>query len=189
MPKIKKSTFLNLRGEQSATLIKNSLSDVQIQRNLGVMISNNIIWKENSNRRATKALGAFFPNQAKSFAEMCYHNEKERIYWLRSTHLDLCPSDMATKQNNFSNTRESSKIGDSLDLGSKRSYCQRMKELKLLHLSLYMDMHDILMLPAMLNDKYDVVLNETLPLAYDSTMQFQSGELPIAQAPLRYTYR
>ena len=60
MPNIKKSTLLNLRGEQNATRINKSLSTAQIQRVLGVMKSNNLSWKENSNRRATKAMGAFF---------------------------------------------------------------------------------------------------------------------------------
>ena len=112
MPNIKNSTILNLRGEQSATLMKKSLSNVQIQRDLGVMISNNLSWNENSNRRATKAMGAFFPNQAKSFAETCYHNEIERIYWLRSTHPNLCFPGMATKRNKFCNTGESSTSRD-----------------------------------------------------------------------------
>ena len=58
MPNIKKSIILNLRGEQSATLMKKSLLNVQIQRDLGVMISNNLSWNENSNRRATKAMDA-----------------------------------------------------------------------------------------------------------------------------------
>ena len=62
-----------------------------------------------------------------------------------------------------------------------------MKELKLLPLSLYMEMHDMLLLLAVLNDKYDVVLNETLPHACDSTRKFQRGELPIAQTRLQKT--
>ena len=72
-------------------------------------------------------------------------------------------------------------------MGPEKSYYERMKELKLLPLSLYMEMHNILMLLAMLNDKYDVVLNEALPHTYDSTRQFQRGELPIAQTRLQRT--
>ena len=103
------------------------------------------------------------------------------------TRTNLCLQTWQSKQSKLCNTRESSKFGDSLDLGPEKSYYQRMKVLKLLPLSLYMEMHDILMLLAMLNDKYDVVLNETLPHAYDSTRQFRRGELPLAQARLQKT--
>ena len=56
---------------------------------------------------------------------MCYHNEIERINWLRSTHPNLCLPDMATKQSKFCNTRESSKISDSLDLGSGKKLLRK----------------------------------------------------------------
>ena len=56
---------------------------------------------------------------------MCYHNEMERIYWLRSTHPNLCLPDMATNQNKFRNTGESSKSGDSLDLGSRKKLLRK----------------------------------------------------------------
>ena len=69
---------------------------------------------------------------------------------------------MATKQIKCCNTGENSKISDSLDRGSRKLLLRKMKELKLLPLILYMEMHNILMLLAMLNDKCDVVLNETL---------------------------
>ena len=123
--------------------MKKLLSSVQIQRDLGVMISNNLSWNENSNWRATKAMCAFF--QIESFAEMCYHNEIERMYWLRSTHPNLCLPDMATKQNKSCNTRESSKIGDSLDLGSRKKLLRKNERAEAPLLSLYMEMHDILM--------------------------------------------
>ena len=64
---------------------------------------------------------------------------------------------MATKHNKFCNTGKSPKNGGSLDLVSRKSYYERMKELKLLPPRLYKEMHDILMLLVMLNGKYDVV--------------------------------
>ena len=70
MPNIKKSTLLNLRGEQNATLMNKSLSTVQVQRDLGVVISNNVSWNENSNRRATKAMAAFFQIK-RSLSQKC----------------------------------------------------------------------------------------------------------------------
>ena len=70
-------------------------------------------------------------------------------------------------------------------LGPEKIYYERMKELKLLPFSLDMEIHDILMLLVMLNDKYDVVLNETLPHAYDPTRKFRREELPIAQTRLQ----
>ena len=55
----KKTTNLNLPGKQNAILINKSLSTVQIQRDLGVMINNNLSWYKSSNWRATKAMGVF----------------------------------------------------------------------------------------------------------------------------------
>ena len=66
-------------------------------------------------------------------------------------------------------------------------YYERLNELKHHLLSLYMVMHDRLILLAMLIDKYDVVLNETSPDAYDSTKQFQKGEVQKAQTRLQKT--
>ena len=64
MPNINKLALFNLRGQLNAKLMSMSLSTVQIQRDLGIMIENNLSWIENSNRCATNAMG-FFPNQSK----------------------------------------------------------------------------------------------------------------------------
>ena len=92
-----------------------------------------------------------FSKSSEVFRRNVHHNEIERIYWLRSIHPILCLPDMATKQNRFCNTRESLKnwrlIGSWVQ---KKAF---LKELKLL-VSLYMEMDDILMLLAILNDKY-----------------------------------
>ena len=61
MSNMKKLTLLNIRGQPNSTLMNKSLFTVQTQRDLGVIISNNLSWNKNSNRRATKAMGAFFP--------------------------------------------------------------------------------------------------------------------------------
>ena len=58
------------------------------------------------------------------------------------------------------------KLANRWIVGPENCYYERMKELKLLPLILYMEMHNILMLLAMLNDKCDVVLNETLQHAH-----------------------
>ena len=91
-----------------------------------------------------------------------HHNENECKHWLRRPHRNICLPYMARSI-----------------LRPKIFYYERMKELNLRLFSLYVVM---LILLAMLNDKYDVVLNETLPDAYDSTRQFRKGELPIAQS-------
>ena len=59
-----------------------------------------------------------------------------------------------------------------LENGSRKCYPERMKA-EAPPLSLYMAMHDTLMLLAMLNDKYDEILDETVPHAYDSTSNFK----------------
>ena len=69
-------------------------------------------------------------------------------------------------------------------LGSEKSYCDRLKIPNLVRLSLYIDMHDILMLLAILNDNYDVLLERMTRDAYDVNRQFQRGELPIAETRL-----
>ena len=187
MPNIKKSTILNLLGEQSATLMKKSLPNVQIQRDLGVMISNNLSWNENSNRRATKAMGAFFQIK-RSLSQKCAIITKLNAYTGYVVPiLTFASQTWLPNKTNFATVEKVQKLATRWILGPEKSYCERMKELKLLPLSLYMEMHDILMLLAMLNDNYDVVPNETLPHAYDSTRQFQRGELPIAQTRLQKT--
>ena len=50
------------------------------------MMSNNLSWKENSNRRANKAMGVF-SKSSEVFAEMWYLNEIESMYCLCSTIL------------------------------------------------------------------------------------------------------
>ena len=59
--------------------MKKSLSNVQIQRDLGVMISNNLSWNENSYRRATKAMGAFFQIKL-SLSQKCAIQAKLNAY-------------------------------------------------------------------------------------------------------------
>ena len=168
-PNIKKSTLLNLRGQPNATLMNKSLSTVQIQRDLGVMINNNLSWNENSNRRATKAMGAFFQIE-RSLSQ----NSAIITKWLPN-------------KANSATLEKVQKLATRWILGPGKSYYERMRELKVLFRSLYMEMHDILMMLAMLNDKYDVVLKDALPHAYDSTRQFQRGELPTAQTRLQKT--
>ena len=144
-------------------------------------------WNGNSNRRATKAKGAFFQIKT-NLSQKCAIITKLNAYTNYVAPISTFASQTwLPNKNEFCNTRESSKIGNLLDLGSIKNYFEKMQELKLLHFSLFMEMHDILMLLARLNDKNDVIFNKTLPEAYDSNRQFLRGELPIAQTRLLKT--
>ena len=82
-------------------------------------------------------MGAFFPNQAKSFAELCYHNEIERIFWLRSTVpiLTFASHTWLPNKMNSATLEKVQKLATRCILGPEKSYYERMKELKLLALS------------------------------------------------------
>ena len=74
-----------------------------------------------------------------------------------------------------------------MDSRVRKSYCDRLKILYLVPLSLYVEKHDIMMPLVILKDNEDVPLETNTRKAYDVTRQFQRSELPIAHTRLLKT--
>ena len=79
LPNIKKSTLLSIRGNLRATLMRNLLTTVKEQRDLGLIVSSNLSWDENGNRQASKAMNALF-NIKRSLTKNCSNETKVNAY-------------------------------------------------------------------------------------------------------------
>ena len=60
LPNTKKSYTLNIKGNLEAQLCNAKLTPVQSQRDLELIVQQNLSWNENCKRRSNKAMGALF---------------------------------------------------------------------------------------------------------------------------------
>ena len=186
-PNIKKSTILSIKGNLRANMMSKTLSTVDTQKDLGLMVSSNLNWNENCSRRASKAIKAFYQIK-RSLTNKCTIQTKLNAY----TGYVLQVATNASQawypsRNNMDQLERVQKLATKWILCTNSHYKDRLAKLKLLPLSLYIEMHDILMLLALIENKYDVNLKKATYGTCETTRQSNRGEFNLTKTRLQKT--
>ena len=155
-PTSKKTTLLGIKGDLKASLENKNLSSVNSQRDLGLIVSNKLTWNENCSRRTSKAISALFQIK-RSLTMKSSVTTRLNAYTVFVVPIVTYASQAWTpSRSNMEQLERVQKLATKWILGTSKTYTERLKDLNLLPLNLYMKMHDILILIALLENRYVV---------------------------------
>ena len=165
LPNTKKSHTLNIKGNLEAHLCNAKLIPVQSQRDLGIIVQQNLSWNENCKRRSNKAMFALFQIK-RILTSNCNWRIKLNVYAGYVVQIAVYASQ--TWLPNNGNLTEFEKVQQHATkwiVGSDLSYRNRLIKLHILPLSLYVEMHNLSMLLSIKTGAFEVensIENETI---------------------------
>ena len=123
------------------------------KKNLGILMCDNLSWSVNTENCISKAMAAFTKSNGISRKKNIIKVKIKLILWIHCTNHKLCIANMVSEQSRIKTTRKSTKRATSwVTKNFKMSYTERLKFLKLLPLSMYFELHDILYLVLLLKN-------------------------------------
>ena len=152
-----KCKLLNLKGQLSASLNKTDLKEAPVQRDLGLLISSNLNWTENCEIRIQKATGAFFQIKRNISNKSSISTKLHAYTGYVVPILTYCSQAWYASKTNLSKF-ESLQIKATKWIvnGQVSEYKERLLKLKLLPLSMYAEMHVLLLLISLDRNEYRI---------------------------------
>ena len=186
-PNIKKLHLLKIKSELSARLLDNCIEPCKEQRDLDLIVSCNLTWISNCHQRSAKALSALFQIQ-RNIAVNC--SVKTKLHACTGFIVPIvtyasqawCP-----KRQNLQEIEHIQKVATKWILATNAAYKDRLIELNLFPLCLYIEMHDFLFLLSLLKNQYDVRIQPESDESADTTRQAQKEEFKVPKSRLRKT--
>ena len=169
-----------------AKIGEKDLESVKSQHDLGPILQKNLSWNENCLSRSRKAMSALFQikcNLSSSF------DWKVKLNAYTGYVVPIPVYAFQTWLPSRSNLHDFEKVQHHATkwiLNSNQSYRNRLLTLKLLPLSFYVEMHDLLLLLSIFRGDYDVVIND-IEKAVETTRQIARGEYRITKARINKT--
>ena len=186
-PNIKKSTLLGIKGDLKASLLNKNLSSVNSQRDLGLIVSNKLTWNENCSRRTSKAISALFQIKRNLTMKSSVTTRLNAYTGYVVPIVTYASQAWTPSRSNMEQLERFQKLATKWILETSKTYTERLKDLNLLPLNLYMELHDILILIALLENCYDVEIERKPSESCEITRQSSRGESQIPKIRLQRT--
>ena len=142
-------------------------------------VSEKLNWNEKCSFRKRKSLCAFF-NLKRNISQR--FEQKSKLHAFLGYFVPMvtyCSQAWFPKKSQMKIIEKLQKIATKWILSEKQSYKQRLVTLNFLHLSLYIEMHELLYLIALKQGIYDVELPNLDSIQESTTRQHSRGELQI----------
>ena len=187
LPNTKKKHTLNIKGNLEAHLCNAKLTPVQSQRDLGLIVQQNLSWNENCKRISNKAMGALFQIK-RNLTSNCNWRIKLNAYAGYVVPIAVYASQ--TWLPNKGNLTEFEKVHHHAIkwiIDSDFGYRNRLIKFQILPLSLYVEMHDLPMLLSIKTGEFDVESSIENEKICDTTRQSNRGEFKFSKPRLNKT--
>ena len=181
-----KCNLLNLKGKMEVTLFNTNVDTAKTQKDLGILMCHNLSWSVNAENRISKAMGAFYKIK-RNISKKTSLKSKLNLYCgyivpiISYASQTWYPNKAELRQLERVQKRATSWITNNF----KMSYTERLKFLKLLPLSMYFELHDILYLVSLLKNKHDIDLNTIIHKNESRTRQATRGEIAVHATRLK----
>ena len=176
-----KCKLLSLKSKQKASLKNQELGEVHSQRDLGLIVSKNLNWNSNCNHRLSKATKAFYQIKRSMTVSASLKNKLNAYTGYVVPILSYCSQAWLPNRQQMEKIEKLQKRATSWILSGRNcTYKEKLKALKLLPLSLYVEMQDLLLLLSLLDNKFDIKVNFEYQ-DFEKTRQSARGELKIAK--------
>ena len=169
-PNLKNFVLLLFRGNLPATLLEGTLlASVKTQQDLGFVLSNKLTGSKKCSRTKIKPPFVFFQSK-RSLTKRCTILTKSNACTGYVVPIATYPSPTWLP-------KRIQKIGTRCSFGPNRIYTERTAELRLFPHCLYVEMHDVLMLLALVDKKFNINIDQTTPETRDINRHTNGGEL------------
>ena len=186
-PTSKKSTLLGIKGDLKASLLNKNLSSVNSQRDLGLIVSNKLTWNENCSRRTSKAISALLQIKRSLTMKSSVTTRLNAYTGYVVPIVTYASQAWTPSRSNMEKLERVQKLATKWILGTSKTYTERLKDLNLLPLNLCMEMHDILILIALLENRYEVEIERKPSELCKIIRQSSRGEFQILESRLQRT--
>ena len=184
----KKCKLLNVKGSCQIQLLNSQLQDAFVHRDLGIQMTANLSWSSNCESRVQSAIKAFYLIK-RNVSSKASTKSKLDLYIGYIVPIATYASQVwyANKSELKQLERIQRKATAWILSSTEIDYPQRLRLLMLLPLSMYIELHDILFLFAVKNQKYDINLEDYTDKTEinRSTRQVSRGELNIPKLRLK----
>ena len=151
-----KSHVVNIKGITRSAIHDTPLTRTSPQKDLGIIVQDNLTWNENWHFRATNAIGALFQIK-RNISDLSSRITKLAAYVGYvvpiATYASQAWMPIKTKMPELEKVQT---IATKWILGSTEPYKTRLTKLKLLTLCMYIESHDLLYLLESQKGEYDV---------------------------------
>ena len=143
------------KGEHQLVVNDQIVQKVRSQKDLGIIVTENLSWNDHAEERCKKATGAFFQNK-KNLGLKTSQFLKLSAYCGYVMPILSYGSELLLLNNAATKMIESVRATAWILSDSKSSYKKRLETLKILPVSLYFEMHDLLLLSSIVTGKVDI---------------------------------
>ena len=151
-----KCSLIHFKKQSVVKMNEVAVKRVKVQKDLGVLISNDLSWKENCNLLRTKSLKSlWFLKRNISFKFTTKAKLNAYTEYVVPAIFYACEVWCSTKTD-LSNIERIQKSATQWILNNTIPYKERLKELNLLPLSMYFELHSLLLFCAITDHKYDI---------------------------------
>ena len=184
----KKCKLLNVKGSCQIQLLNSQLQDTFVHRDLGIQMTANLSWSSNCEPSVQSAIKAFYLIKRKVSSKASTKSKLD-LYIGYIVPIATYASQVwyANKSELKQLERIQRKATAWILSSTEIDYPQRLRLLMLLPLSMYIELHDILFLFAVKNQKYDINIEDYTGKTEinRSTRQVSRGELNIPKPRLK----
>ena len=183
-----KCSLIHFKKQSVVKMNEVAVKPVKVQKDLGVLISNDLSWKEYCNLRRTKSLKSlWFLKRNISFKSTTKANLNAYTGYVAPLILYACEVWYPTKTD-LSNIERIQKSATQWILNKTFPYKERLKELNLLPLSMYFELHSLLMFCAITDHKYDIKTSDYISRnTNERTRQGSNSSFNIPKTRLKRT--
>ena len=97
------------------TLFNTNVDTAKTQKDLGILMCDNLSWSVNAENRISKAMGAFYKIKRNISKKNIIKVKIKLILWIHCTNHKLCIANMVSEQSRIKTTRKSTKTSDFFD--------------------------------------------------------------------------
>ena len=174
---VSKSKTLLIRGDL-AQRDEAGLETVATQKDLGVVMSRNLSWSANCQLRTTKAWKAFYTLKRNVSSRTSMETKLNAYIGYVVPVLTYASQVWYPSKTDMKSIEKIQQKATKWICGGNDEYHQRLETLKILPLSMYMEMHDVLYLLSILEGNYYVPEDKLPKRKENETRQKQEFELP-----------
>ena len=183
-PNIEKTHLLNVKSELSARLLDNCIEPCKEQRDLGLIVSCNLSWNSNCHQSSAKAMSTLFQIKRNLVVNCSVKTKLDAYTGYIVPIVTYASQAWCANRQNLQEVEHIQKAATKWILATNAAYIDRLLKPNLLHLCLYIEMHDLLFLLALLRNQYDVRIKSE---SAETTRQAQRGEFKVLKSRLRKT--
>ena len=172
-------TLVNIKNELEGQINGNILKIETEQKYLGILITPTLSWNVNASKRCQKSLSAFY-SLKRNLSKNCPITSKLNAYTGYVVPIVVYGKSVTHySKSNLRAIEKTQRTATKWMLNSRIPYKCRLQKLRMLPLSLYIEMHDLLLFISIVRNNYEIDFNQYAENTKNSTRRDKTKETNI----------